>query len=126
LNPVGRHIRLNNLKIENDPWSHLLKQLSGVAKTKPRALQAHQRWSKDHFETHLKAEIEEKWACAQKPANERAAFCDLLTRIHFLSLDEDIRKTYENLAESEGIASVKAWKDALTAPASKLPADRQR
>ncbi|KAG2045966.1 hypothetical protein BDR06DRAFT_1015142 [Suillus hirtellus] len=121
LNPLGRR-----LKTETDPWTRLLKQLSGVAKNKPRALQAHQHWSKDHFDTDLKEEFEEKWKCAQKPAKERATFYDQLTRQHFLSLDEDVRKTYEKLAESEGIANVEAWKAALAAPASKLPADRQR
>ncbi|KAG2054271.1 hypothetical protein BDR06DRAFT_1050581 [Suillus hirtellus] len=96
LNPLG-----HCLKTETDPWTCLLKQLSGVAKNKPRTLQAHQRWSKDHFDTDLKEEFEEKWKY------------------------EDIHKTYETLAELEGIANVKAWKAVLAAPASKLPADRQ-
>ncbi|KAH7906240.1 hypothetical protein BJ138DRAFT_1117754 [Hygrophoropsis aurantiaca] len=43
---------------ENDPWARFLKQLARLEQHKPRALQAHQRWSKDHFDTDVKTDFD--------------------------------------------------------------------
>ncbi|KAF8834770.1 hypothetical protein BDN67DRAFT_1016168 [Paxillus ammoniavirescens] len=68
---VGRHANL-----ENDPWAWLLGQLSGVAKKRPKVLQPHQRWSKDHFKNDMKDDFEAQWSAADRPNKERATFRD--------------------------------------------------
>ncbi|KIM67361.1 hypothetical protein SCLCIDRAFT_7561 [Scleroderma citrinum Foug A] len=58
---VAGHI----LKSDNDPWTCLLVQLSGVSKKRPKALQAHWWWSKDHFDTTDEATAAvEEWSKA--------------------------------------------------------------
>ncbi|KAI6039232.1 hypothetical protein EDC04DRAFT_2895474 [Pisolithus marmoratus] len=55
---VNQRIGGNVLNAENVMWTCLLLQLSGIKKKKPKALKAHQWWSKDHFDTAVQSDFE--------------------------------------------------------------------
>ncbi|KAI6151211.1 hypothetical protein BKA82DRAFT_153352 [Pisolithus tinctorius] len=57
---ANRKVGGNVVASENNMWTRLLVQLSGVSKKKPKALQAHQRWSKDHFDTIVRPDFQER------------------------------------------------------------------
>ncbi|KAG2354443.1 hypothetical protein BDR07DRAFT_1494568 [Suillus spraguei] len=54
-------------KSENDLWACLLSQLSGVAPSKPRQLQAHQWWSKDFYASAVQAKFMAQWELSECP-----------------------------------------------------------
>ncbi|KAG2124094.1 hypothetical protein BD769DRAFT_1388905 [Suillus cothurnatus] len=54
-------------KLENDEWARYLVQLSGLLKTKPKALQPHQCWSKDHFDDIVNKDFHKWWKKAGLP-----------------------------------------------------------
>ncbi|KAG1786743.1 uncharacterized protein HD556DRAFT_1449401 [Suillus plorans] len=112
-------------KPENDEWTRLLSQLSGVRRNKPKALQAHQRWLKNHFETEIKSHFLKKWHKAGLPSRKMAAFCDQITRKCFKKLSKEEQNDWRDKAQAEGKAAVKEWKDQLEAPPSTSPVDRQ-
>lgn len=112
-------------KLENNEWTRLLSQLSGVRKKKPKALQAHQRWSKDHFETEIKSHFLKKWRKAGLPSKKMATFRDRITHKHFKKLSKEDQKHWKDTAQAEGEAAVKEWNDRLAAPPSTSPIDRQ-
>ncbi|KAG2097510.1 uncharacterized protein F5147DRAFT_777959 [Suillus discolor] len=69
-------------KPENDEWAwYLALQLSGLSKTKPKALQPHQRsgWSKDHFDDIVKKDFHKQWKKAGLPSKNLATFHDSIT-----------------------------------------------
>ncbi|KAH7905687.1 hypothetical protein BJ138DRAFT_1105784 [Hygrophoropsis aurantiaca] len=111
-------------KGDRDPWSCLLAQLSGVSKSKPKALQPQQRWSKDHFETVVRKDFEERWAEQGKSGKHKAAFRTLVTREHFEKTSREVQKEYKKLAKSEGKAAVEKWREDLTVPPSAAAVDR--
>ncbi|KAF8834460.1 hypothetical protein BDN67DRAFT_1016482 [Paxillus ammoniavirescens] len=121
--PTERLVRRANP--ENDPWAWLLGQLSGVAKKRPKVLQPHQRWSKDHFKNDMKDNFEAQWSAADRPNKERATFRDQYTRDQFLALDTDTQAHYARLAKEEGKNVVDAWTTDLSSTLSMDPADRQ-
>ncbi|KAG1907622.1 uncharacterized protein F5891DRAFT_1180646 [Suillus fuscotomentosus] len=112
-------------KPENNEWTRLLSQLSGVRKQKPKALQAHQRWSKDHFKTEIKSHFLKKWHKAGLPSKKMATFRDRITRKRFKKLSKEDQKHWKDTAQAEGEAAVKEWNDRLAAPPSTSPIDRQ-
>ncbi|KAH7917358.1 hypothetical protein BV22DRAFT_1026505, partial [Leucogyrophana mollusca] len=94
-------------KGERDPWARLLGQLSGVSKSKPKALQPHQRWSKDHSK-----------GLSRTAGLSRA-------RVESIWLLFDARE-YKKMAKSEGKAAMEKWHADLAAPPSTVATDRQR
>ncbi|KAG2101827.1 uncharacterized protein F5147DRAFT_655152 [Suillus discolor] len=112
-------------KPENNEWTRLLSQLSGVRRHKPKALQAHQRWSKDHFETEVKSCFLKKWRKARLPKEKMAAFHDQITRKRFKKLSKEEQRDWRDKAQAEGKAAVKEWNDRLEAPPSTSPLNRQ-
>ncbi|KAG1789260.1 uncharacterized protein HD556DRAFT_1447110 [Suillus plorans] len=92
---------------------------------KPKALQAHQRWSKDHFETEIKSHFLKKWRKAGLPSKKMATFRDRITRKHFKKLSKEDQKHWKDTAQAEGEAAVKEWNDRLAAPPSTSPINRQ-
>ncbi|KIK75813.1 hypothetical protein PAXRUDRAFT_36959 [Paxillus rubicundulus Ve08.2h10] len=112
---------------EDDPWCHLLAQLSGVLKAKPRALKPHQRWSKDHFNAIVKGTFKARWQQEKDllSKNSKTAYCDQFTRSTFLQQPQSVQDEYTKLAQEEGKAALQEWNDTLTMPPSTFPADRQ-
>ena len=92
----------------------LLVQLSGVSKKRPKTLQAHQRWSKDHFNTTVRTDFEQR--CADEGIKGKAlvTFHEKITREHFLAMDEETRSCYAQLAKEEATAAVEEWSKALS------------
>ena len=113
------------MKLENDPWTRLLVQLSGVSKKRPKALQAHQRWSKDHFDTVVRADFEQR--CADEGIKGKAlvTFREKITREHFLATDEETRSRYTQLAKDEATAAVEEWTKAINTSPATDPVSRQ-
>ena len=98
---------------------HLLVQLSGISKKRPKALQAHQRWSKDHFNTIVRADFEQQ--CADKGIKGKAlvTFRRKITCEHFLATDEETPSRYTQLAKDEATAAVEEWTKVInTSPAT--------
>ncbi|KAG1794443.1 uncharacterized protein HD556DRAFT_1443005 [Suillus plorans] len=112
-------------KAENNPWTRLLSQLSGVSPNKPRALQAHQRWSKDFYESIVKARFEAQWELSSCPPTEKTLFRDRVTRVIFEEQEPSVIKKYEVLAQTEGKEAVKKWKALLENPPLTDPVSRQ-
>ncbi|KAG2749166.1 hypothetical protein P692DRAFT_20818540 [Suillus brevipes Sb2] len=112
-------------KPENDEWARYLAQLSGLSKTKPKALQPHQRWSKDHFDDIVKKDFRKQWKKAGLPLKNLATFRDSITRKHFLKTSEETQELYKRLAKDDCKAAVEAWTEKLRAPSYSSPADRQ-
>ncbi|KAG1846960.1 hypothetical protein C8R48DRAFT_779410 [Suillus tomentosus] len=112
-------------KPENNPWTRLLSQLSGVAPNKPRTLQAHQRWSKDFYESAVKERFEVQWGLSSCPPKEKASFHDRVTRTIFEEQDPLIIKQYQELAKTEGKEAIKQWKAMLEDSPPTDPVSRQ-
>lgn len=110
---------------ESDPWARLLAQLSGVNKKKPKALQAHQRWSKDHFDVIVKTDFEAKCALRGIKGKALVTFREQVTREHFQATDEATQARYAQLAKDEAREAVDQWNKALTAPPNTDPVSRQ-
>lgn len=117
---VGRHANP-----ENDPWARLLAQLSGVSPKKPKALQPHQRWSKDHFINVVKADFDNRCTSEGITGRAQTNFRDQVTREYFSKLPEAERTRYTELAKREGREASDAWSKALSSPPSVDPAARQ-
>ncbi|KAF8834543.1 hypothetical protein BDN67DRAFT_985248 [Paxillus ammoniavirescens] len=109
---------------ENDTWTHLA-HLSGISKKKPKALQLHQRWSKDHFNNIVQEEFEKR--CAMQGISGKAMmnFRDQVTREYFLGLAVNEQCQYVDLAKNEGKEAAGAWTKALNSPPSTALADQQ-
>ncbi|KAG1907610.1 uncharacterized protein F5891DRAFT_938521 [Suillus fuscotomentosus] len=121
----SKKLLVRNGKPENNEWIRLLSQLSGVRRNKPKALQAHQRWSKDHFGTKIKAHFLRKWRSAGLPSKKMAAFRDKITCKHFKKLSKEEQTDWKDKAQAEGKAAIQEWKDRLEAAPSTSPIDRQ-
>ncbi|KAH7903436.1 hypothetical protein BJ138DRAFT_1020632, partial [Hygrophoropsis aurantiaca] len=117
---LGRHTQG-----DKDPWTRLLSQLSGVSKRKPKALQAHQRWSKDHFSSIVKSDFEERRKNEGTSGKHAAAVRDALTREYFDKIPLEEQERYRQLAKAEGKAAAAKWKDDLATAPSTDPVDRQ-
>ena len=113
------------MKPENDPWTHLLVQLSGVSKKKPKALQAHQWWSKDHFDTIVRADFYQR--CADQGIKGKALvnFHEKITREHFLATDEEMQSHYTQLAKDEATATMEEWTKTFNMSPATDPVSRQ-
>ena len=102
-----------------------LVQLSGVSKKKPKALQAHQRWSKDHFDAVVRPDFEKKCNDEGIKGKEMVSVREQITREHFLATDEETQARYAQLAKDEARTAIEEWTKVLSAPPASDPASRQ-
>ena len=102
-----------------------LVQLSGVSKKKPKALQAHQRWSKDHFNMVVRPNFEKKCTADGIKGKEMVSIREQITREHFLATDEETQARYAQLAKDEAQIAIGEWTRALSAPPALDPVSRQ-
>ena len=102
-----------------------LVQLSGISKKKPKALQAHQRWSKDHFDAVVRPDFEKKCNDEGIKGKEMVSVCEQITREHFLATDEEMQARYAQLAKDETRTAIEEWMKVLSAPPASDPASCQ-
>lgn len=116
---------------KKNPYAVLLAKLSGIH-APPKALQAAQQYSKEAYESVIEPEIGRRWESGIKDgriaanAKQTANFRSGVTRELFLALPEAERKRLAEKAKDDAAANKKAYEDALKAPPSKAPADRQK
>ncbi|EIW77719.1 hypothetical protein CONPUDRAFT_156906 [Coniophora puteana RWD-64-598 SS2] len=112
---------------ENDVWTRLLKQLSGVPSAKPKKLSAMQFWSKQHYTSLIKADCDSCWD-AQKGrlgTNQRSQFREKVTTEYFHRLSEAEQLSWAEKAKQDHTREVAKWNAALSAPIDKSPEARQ-
>ncbi|KAI6040510.1 hypothetical protein EDC04DRAFT_2602444 [Pisolithus marmoratus] len=111
---VNQRIGGNVLDAENDMWTHLLLQLSGVKKKKPKALKAHQQWSKDHFDTAVWSDFEARCDMQGIKGMVTVSFCDQVTHEHFLATDVQTQSHYTQLTKDKAKTAIEQWTSALS------------
>ncbi|EIW84483.1 hypothetical protein CONPUDRAFT_151501 [Coniophora puteana RWD-64-598 SS2] len=113
---------------ENDVWSRLLKQLSGVPQVKPRKLSACQFWSKANYTSVVKPDYEARWEAEKDSlgSKNRSSFREKITAEHFGKLSADDQHSWGLKAKDAHSREVAQWKAALEAPVDTSPEARQR
>ncbi|EIW79118.1 hypothetical protein CONPUDRAFT_155803 [Coniophora puteana RWD-64-598 SS2] len=104
--------RINSTKLvgwpgskENDVWTRLLKQLSGVPSVKPKKLSAMQFWLKLHYASIVKADCDARWDAEKGRLAEQ------------LSCEAKAKEDHKH--------KVAKWKASLNAPIDTSPEGRQ-
>ncbi|KAJ7711718.1 hypothetical protein B0H16DRAFT_1343518 [Mycena metata] len=114
-----------------DPWAILLGQLSGL-KSPPKARQAYQQYMRDKYETDIAPEVARRWKAQPTPGNSvqmkkaNASFRASVARSMFAELGESVQAAYGKQAKDEAAAARKVYDDAMKAPPSRAPQDRQK
>ncbi|KAI6040686.1 hypothetical protein EDC04DRAFT_2528123, partial [Pisolithus marmoratus] len=103
----------NVLHPENDMWNCLLVQLSGISKKKPKVLQAHQQWSKDHFNAVVRHDFKDRCSAQGIKGKVTVSFCECVTCEHFLAMYVQMQACYAQLAKHEADAAIAQWNNAL-------------
>ncbi|KIN98677.1 hypothetical protein M404DRAFT_31159 [Pisolithus tinctorius Marx 270] len=125
------HIRANqkvggNVMVsENNMWTCLLVQLSGISKKKLKALQAHQQWSKDHFDTIIRPNFQERCNTQGIKGKEMVTFQEQVTQEHFLATNGQTQTHYAQLARDEAQTAITEWTEALSNPPATDPISQQ-
>ncbi|EIW81650.1 hypothetical protein CONPUDRAFT_152573 [Coniophora puteana RWD-64-598 SS2] len=92
---------------ENNVWTRLLKQLSGVPSVKPKKLSAVQFWSKAHY------------------ALVRSQFREKITSEYFNKLSDKEQLDWAEKAKADHAREVSKWHAALNTPVDTAPEARQ-
>lgn len=116
---------VQNLDVTKNPFARLLGQLSGVSARPPKKLQVEQQWSKECYDSKVKAAFEEHWASAGLPGNQCAAERAKFTAARFRCETEAERAQWAAQAQAEHETAMQEWKLALEAPSPSDPQSRQ-
>lgn len=113
-------------RAENDPYAVLLSNLSGVGSRPPRQRSAEQQWSKENFDSLVRARFEERWQASGRPNKDHAAVRAEVTKEIFREQTSEVQEAYTLSAKEDHQAELVAWKNKKEGSLSTEPQDRQR
>lgn len=123
--------RVPSMNLKTDPYAALLLSLTGVSAKIPKRRQGPQQLQHEQKD-RMKIEVASGWSTylennpTEAKKHPGPAFRAKVAKEIYEALSQEERDTLVQNAEDEREKAVNTFKDALTKPPSKAPADRQR
>ncbi len=130
IKPTAADVAARTNRKESPSLARLMNQLSGIDSAAPRARVAYQEYLHEEWDS-IKVEVDKRWKARPAiPSNAKKTYPNVAYRADvardlFLALKKEEQAPWIKLAAEKTVAEMEAYREALEAPISQTPEDRQ-